>query len=50
MNWTDSPRCFASRRSMMGHDAGFPFDVLYHRVGGAGADSFWTFTVGVFYW
>jgi hypothetical protein len=34
----------------MGHNAGIPFDVLYHRVSGPGPDSFWTFTVGLFFW
>ncbi len=34
----------------MGHNAGIPFDLLYHRVNGSGPDSFWTFTVGLFGW
>jgi hypothetical protein len=34
----------------MGHNAGIPFDLLYHHVNGPGPDSFWTFTVGLFGW
>jgi hypothetical protein len=34
----------------MGHNAGLPFEVLYHRTNSTGPDNFWTFTVGLFFW
>ena len=34
----------------MGHNAGIPFELLYHRIGGPGPDNLWTFTIGVMGW
>lgn len=34
----------------MGHNAGLPVEVLYHRTNATAPDNFWTFTVGLFFW